>query len=268
MNYSWAAYSGRGQFVLIVVLAVATVSFIIVAARLQTPVPGPKATGGAVAFLVTAWLLAIATFIVAAIAYVLQAREVHLILPAPPNYVTPVTLACAAASFLVVAVTTPAALRTRLGNAFFCACAGPMVFELPFDLIVMARTTWIQPVPALYIALFFLPLFSIETLTLGLAATRPGVQVTRWTLLSLAGMFGVFAIWALIGFEYPWGGLPLALNILSKVLAFTATLSLFVRRDALKAFPAPTDHGPTQPARSTVLTRLPRQSPPSTLTQT
>jgi hypothetical protein len=72
-------------------------------------------------------------------------------------------------------------------------------------------------------------------LTLGLAATRPGVQVTRWTAVWLAGMLGVFAVWALIGFEYPWGGFPLAMNIVSKILAFAVSVSLFVRKDYLEA---------------------------------
>ena len=44
-----------------------------------------------------------------------------------------------------------------------------MVFELPFDLIVMARTfPPIPPNPALYRVLFFAPLFAIEITTLAL----------------------------------------------------------------------------------------------------
>jgi hypothetical protein len=109
------------------------------------------------------------------------------------------------------------------------------VFELPFDLIVMTHTSAIPPAPGLYVALFFLPLFAIEVLTIGLAITRPGARITRWTAVWLAGMFGVFALWALIGFEYPWGGLPLAMNIVSKILAFAVSLSLFVRRENLAA---------------------------------
>lgn len=231
MEYSWAAYSGIGALILSLVLALVTVVLVLLAARLRVPVPGPTASGGSVAFLVVAWLLTSATFLVDIVVYGLQAHQVHLTLPSPPNHVTPVTLVSAGLSFVVVAVLTPARLRTRLGNGFFCACAGPMVFELPFDLIVMARTTAIPPTPGLYVALFFLPLLAIEVLTLALALTRPGARVTRWTFVWLAGMFGVFTLWALIGFEYPWGGLPLTMNIVSKVLAFAATLSLFVRRD-------------------------------------
>jgi hypothetical protein len=229
VEYSWAPYSGVGGIVLALVLALVTAGFVVVAVRLRAPVPGPGARGGVTAFLVVAWMLAVTTFVVDYFVYVQQAREVEFTLPSPANHVTPVTFACAGVSFLVVVVLTPARLRTKLGNAFFCACAGPMVFELPFDLIVMARTSAIPPAPGLYIALFFLPLFAIEVLTIALAATRPGVQITRWTAVGLAGMFGVFAVWALIGFEYPGGGLPLTMNIVSKVLAFAVSLSLFVR---------------------------------------
>ncbi len=235
VEYSWAAYSGSGALILSLILGLVTAVLVLVAVRLRSPLPGPTASGGAVAFLVVAWLLAILTFLVDVFVYGLQAYEVHLTLPSPANHVTPVTLVCAGLSFVVVAVLTPARLRTRFGNALFCACAGPMVFELPFDLIVMARTSAIPPAPGLYVALFFLPLFGIEVLTLALAATRPGVRVTRWTAGWLAGMFGVFTLWALIEFEYPWGGLPLAMNIASKVLAFAAVLSLFVRREYVDA---------------------------------
>jgi hypothetical protein len=235
VEYSWAAFSGVGEIVLALILALVTAGFIVVAVRLRTPVPGPTARGGVTAFLVVAWLLVILTFLVNMVVYAEQAHEVYFILPSPPNYVTPVTLTCAGLSFIAVLVLTPARFRTRLGNAFFCACAGPMIFELPFDLIVMTRTSAIPPTPGLYVALFFLPLFAIEVLTIGLAATRPMVQVTRWTAVWLAGIFGVFMLWALIGFEYPWGGLPLAMNIVSKILAFAVVVSLFVRREYLEA---------------------------------
>jgi hypothetical protein len=234
VEYSWAAYSGAGALILSLVLALVTAALVLRAVRPGSPIPGPSASGGTVAFLVVAWLLAIVTFLVDIVVYGLQAYQVHLTLPSPPNHVTPVTLVSAGLSFVVVAVLTPAGLRTRLGNGILCACAGPMVFELPFDLIVMTRTTPIPPDPGLYVALFFLPLFAIEVLTLALALTRPRARVTRWTFAWLAGMFGVFTLWALIGFEYPWGGLPLTMNIVSKVLAFAVALSLFVRREDLE----------------------------------
>jgi hypothetical protein len=40
-------------------------------------------------------------------------------------------------------------------------------------------------------------------------------------------MFVVFAIWALFGFAYPSAPITIALNVLSKVLAFAAAATLF-----------------------------------------
>jgi hypothetical protein len=233
MKYSWASYTGWDAIVLALVLAVITAALIVIAVRKRNPTPGPVAGGGVTAILVVPWILAIVTFLVTMTAYIEQAHEVHFKLPSPANYVTPVTLSCAALTFLTVVVLTPARPRTRIANAFFAACAGPIIFELPFDLIVLSHTSAIPPAPSLYIELYFLPLFIIEFLTIGLAITRVGARFTRWTAIWLAGMFGVFMLWALIGFEYPWGGLPLTMNIVSKILAFAVVLSLFVRRENL-----------------------------------
>jgi hypothetical protein len=41
-------------------------------------------------------------------------------------------------------------------------------------------------------------------------------------------MLVVFAVWGLSGFGYPSAPVPFALNVLSKIVAFAAALSLFV----------------------------------------
>jgi hypothetical protein len=56
----------------------------------------------------------------------------------------------------------------------------------------------------------------------------PLMKLSRSTLFLLAGMFLVFAVWALFGFAYPADPLPTALNMLAKVLAFAAAVSLFL----------------------------------------
>jgi hypothetical protein len=53
------------------------------------------------------------------------------------------------------------------------------------------------------------------------------VRLTRGTFLSFALLLVVWAIWALSGFGYPSAPLPIALNIVSKILAFTTALTLF-----------------------------------------
>ncbi len=97
-------------------------------------------------------------------------------------------------------------------------------------------------------ALFFLPLVAIELVTITLALTRPGVRVTRWPAAFSAAMFAIFTIWAMIGFSYPTDGLPLALNITSKVLAFAVALSLFVRGEQLHRFRHGQQSNPLRPA--------------------
>ena len=45
-------------------------------------------------------------------------------------------------------------------------------------------------------------------------------------------MLIVFAAWGLSGFAYPSAPVPIALNVLSKLLAFGVTLSLFLPQQA------------------------------------
>ena len=56
----------------------------------------------------------------------------------------------------------------------------------------------------------------------------PFVKLSRATVFLLAGMFLIFAVWAVFGFAYPATPLPIALNMISKVLAFAAAISLFL----------------------------------------
>ena len=106
-----------------------------------------------------------------------------------------------------------------------------MIFEFPFDLIIMARTN--PPIPAhpmLYRQLFFLPLFLIEFSTVALLASLPSMRVTAYAAYGVAGMFAVFAVWAAFGFAFPTEPLPLALNVVAKILSFVAAIMLFVWR--------------------------------------
>ena len=106
-----------------------------------------------------------------------------------------------------------------------------MSFEFPFDLIVMTRTN--PPIPAhpmLYRQLFFLPLFLVEFSTLLLLMLLPSMRVTAYASYAVAGMFVVFAIWAVFGFAFPAEPLPFALTVISKLLCFVAAIMLFVWR--------------------------------------
>ena len=56
-------------------------------------------------------------------------------------------------------------------------------------------------------------------------------------------MLVVFAVWGLSGFGYPSAPVPFALNVLSKIVAFAAALSLFLPQRA----PASTPGSATSP---------------------
>jgi len=177
-----------------------------------------------------AWVLAIASFLICAAVYVGQVRQKHLTGTPPTDPITLVTLTAVVATFAIInEIGQPLGQRTALASAVIGALCAPMIFELPFDLIVMARTyPPIPPHPGLYRALFFLPLFLVEISTLGLLTLSPMVALSSRTLSGLAAMFVVFAIWALFGFAYPSASIPIALNLLSKVLAFVVAITLFV----------------------------------------
>jgi hypothetical protein len=76
--------------------------------------------------------------------------------------------------------------------------------------------------------LFFAPLFLVEFATLSLLTFAPMVRLRRATVFSFALMLAVFAAWALSGFAFPATPGPLAFNVLSKILAFTTALTLFL----------------------------------------
>jgi hypothetical protein len=182
--------------------------------------------------------LAIATFLVCASVYIQQERQGHIAQAAPANPVTPVTFLAAGATFVIILIGSQHGSGTRLASAAVSALAAPMIFELPFDLIVTARTCPpIPPDPAVYRALFFLPLFLIEITTLSLLTLSPMVKLSKATFLSFALMFIVFAAWSLFGFAYPSAPIPIALNVLSKILAFVTALSLFLPQRARASTP-------------------------------
>jgi hypothetical protein len=72
-------------------------------------------------------------------------------------------------------------------------------------------------------------------LAVALLAVAGGVAYagTRWPG-PFALMLAVFAVWALAGFGYPSAPVPIALNVVSKILAFVTVLTLFLlpRRQA------------------------------------
>jgi hypothetical protein len=54
------------------------------------------------------------------------------------------------------------------------------------------------------------------------------VRLSKASFYSFALMLAVFAVWGLAGFAYPSAPVPFMLNVVSKILAFVVTLSLFL----------------------------------------
>ena len=134
-----------------------------------------------------------------------------------------------------------------VGSAIVGTIAAPLIFELPFDLIVMGRVY--SPTPhILFILLSFLPLMLVEISSFAMLTFSPFMSVSRLTLFLLAGMFFLFAVWAVFGFTYASTPLPYACNAISKILAFAVAVSLFLTRQ-------PVDRSQAQPIRESLPNR-------------
>ena len=226
---AWVSYGGTARIALAIILLAAAGGVAYAGIRLPLPVrlaqPGRKVW----IIQVVAWLLAIVALLVCLAAEVEHARQEHLLRAVPANPIAPVTFICAGALFFIIIVTSPQGGWVALVSAVAGALAAPMIFELPFDLIVMARTyPPIPPDPALYRVLFFAPLFLVELTTLSLLRLSPLVRLSRAAFLLFALMLAVFAVWGLAGFGYPSAPVPIALNVVSKLLAFAVAFSLFL----------------------------------------
>lgn len=229
-HQSWSPYAGSSSIILTVVLLLITGVLLYFAFRFHHPkqVKRPGLFLGIA--LVLMWLLAVTTWVIAVAAYGLAIYQQKGPSTVPPDYTAPVTLTLLVVAFVVIFVVS-LAQRGRfwlaVGSAMVGTIAAPLIFELPFDLIVMGHTY--PPAPgALFTLLFFLPLFLVEISSFALLTFSPVMKLSRYTLFALAGMFVIFAIWAMVGFAYPLSPLPIALNMISKVLAFAAAVSLFL----------------------------------------
>jgi hypothetical protein len=233
---AWIGYSGTARIGLAVVLLVLAGGVAYAGTRWPGPFPARRPRPALAHLMIAVWILAITVFLVCASVYVRQARHELPGRVTPTDPITPVTLVGVGVVFLVVLIASTGGPAARLGSAVIGALAAPWIFELPFDLIIMTRTYPIPPDPALYRALFFVPLFAIALSTLALLTLSPMVRLSRATFWSFALMLAVFGVWALFGFGYPSTPVPITLNVVSKILAFVTALTLFLpARDQVTA---------------------------------
>jgi hypothetical protein len=229
-HIGWSSYSGDARIELAVGLVAVAGAVVYAGTRLRQPVRAVRPGQGIVAVMFLAWAAEIAALLVCATFYIQQyLRDNDLTkLTGASDPVTPVTFSAVVAIFVIILTRGGFSFRARLGSAIIGALAAPWIFEVPFDLIVMARTASLQPNPAGYRALFFVPLIGVGITTLALLILSPMVRLTRATFFTFALMLLVFAVWALDGFGYPSVPAPIALNMVSKVLAFATALTLFL----------------------------------------
>jgi ABC-2 type transport system ATP-binding protein len=248
LNGGWVGYSGDAKIELAAGLLAVAGCAAYAGFRLRRPVRAVRPPASVVVLMFSLWVAALLAFLVGLAVYVKQfVHDYPHIRSGVHNPITPVTLLAAAAIFGIIMTRAGWRYQTRLGSAVVAAMAAPMIFELPFDLIVMARTyPALLPDPAFYRAVFFTPLILVVLTTLWLLTLSPMVRVRRSTFFCFALMIGVFGIWALFGFGYPQSALPITMNVVSKILAFITALTLFLP-DRLRNWR--TDGPPAAPGR-------------------
>jgi hypothetical protein len=226
----WFSYGGTARVVLAVVLVAVAAGVAGAGLWLRVAVRLPSPGRIARAVMLASWGTAIVAFLICFSIYLHQLIEQHLIHSRPPQPVLPVTAACMIALFLAILfIGRSLSQEARVGSALIGAIAAPMIFEFPFDLMVMTRTyPAVAPDPALYRVLFFAPLFLVEFTTLALLSLSPLVRLRRAAFFAFALMLLIFAVWAIFGLGYPSAPLPFAFNAVSKGVAFVVALSLFL----------------------------------------
>jgi hypothetical protein len=253
---TWLSYGGSARVALAIALLTVAAGVACAAIRLRLPARPARPTAKARTVMVVTWLFSIAVLMVCVAVDVKHVLDEHLFHAAPPvDPIEPITFIGVCVVFLIIfAVGSSYGTRTAVMSAAIGAMAAPMIFEFPFDLIVMTRTyPAVPPDPALYRVLFFAPLFLVEVTTLALLTLSPMVRLSRAAFFCFALMLGVFAVWGLSGFAYPAAPVPFTLNVVSKILALAAAVSLFLPQRATVKAPGPATSAPAP------LMQVPRQ---------
>jgi len=227
---TWVSYSGNARLILAIILLACAGGLVGAGILLRRPVGLPRPGSTLTVFMFAGWGLAGVAFLACLGAYAAQEHHDHIAKAPPADPIALWTFTSAVALVLVVCIAaSPHTWRVRVPSAAVAAMAAAAIFELPFDLVIWTRIyPPVPPDPALYRAVFFAPLVLVELTTLSLLTMTPMVKLSRTTFICLALMFLVFAVWALAGFGYPSAQVPLAMNVVSKILAFVAALSLFL----------------------------------------
>jgi hypothetical protein len=213
----WNPYVGSDALFLAVALLAIGVLLIYFGMRLNDVIRIKRPGKVLSVFVMVNWTLCLATLLVS-----------HRFISdlARPHPITPITILSGISTFIIIGyISRVHGLRVALGSAFVGTAAAPMIFELPFALIVMCR----ENAPVSVTLPFFLPLFLVVISTISLLSLSPLTSLSNYAFFSLGGMFIVFGVWAFFGFSYPSNPLSFSLNGISKVLSFTTAIMLFLK---------------------------------------
>jgi hypothetical protein len=220
---TWKPYTFPQSVILAFILLIIGLGLVFLGRRLKRSVEVPHPGKRLKIAMITVWALLI-LFIIGVIVFYRIGRTAIGTGRTGIGPIFPITLACAAGAFIYIAyIYRHDGILTALGRAFVCGAAGPMVFEFPFDMIVIPQ---IKTTATLLIA-EFVPLDFAVLLTLSLLLLSKRVSITRYSLYALGAMFIVFAVWAWFGFSYPSNPISYVSNAISKVLGFLTIVFLF-----------------------------------------
>jgi hypothetical protein len=234
---SWEPYAGAGAGVLAAALLILAGVLIYLGSKLRRPVAVERPGRAVTILLLIMWVQALGVSSRASqtfrlvLGQQLAAQQMVGKVTVAHNPITPITALCALVAFIVIAyLGSHHGWRTALGAAIVGTMAGGLIFELPFDLIIMGRLYAPTPVN-LFRLLYFLPLLLFEVSSFSLLTLSPLTRISRYTLFSLGAMFLVFAVWAVFGFSYPSSPVPIALNAVGKIVSFVAGVTLFLPQE-------------------------------------
>ena len=223
----WNPYVGSDALFLAVALFAIGVLLIYSGTRLKHAIKIPSSEGVLSVFIVVCWILCLVILLVSRriISRLASqhATQFAIILSGP---IFPITFVSAIFTFVAVGYLCRACgLKVALVSAFVGTAAAPMIFEIPFVLIVMGTVR----ITVFVTMLIFMPLFLATISTISLLRLSPLTSLSNYALFSLGAMFIVFAVWAFFGFAYPSDPLSFSLNGISKVLSFSTAIMLFLK---------------------------------------
>jgi hypothetical protein len=241
-NYSvWSPYSGTSAIILAVVCAVLAAALVVAGILLRKPKAAQPAGPATGVFVAICWFMSVFIMEWVTLTYGLAiANQAAGHAVGAKNPITRFTIVFAVIVFVIIVVNTRRyGWKTAVISGIAGAGAGPVMFEFPFDWIIMFHLSVPTPVN-LYRWLYFVSLFLFIALTLALVTLSQAARLRRETLFALAGMFLIWTCWALTGFHYPTALLPTVFNVSSKLLAAAAGLFIFVPlgKEVFEAAPA------------------------------